>query len=225
MGQAFLQYSNFIISPIICDLFNSCIEQGSFPDALEVAEVVLVFKKGDSNQANNYSSISLLSQFNKILERLVFTRLYSFLEKFDLLSRCQYGIRKNSSTVHTICATYEKLLKNVDAGLYTGSIFLHLRKAFDTVDHAILLEKMERYCGVRGLALKFFGSYLSGRKQYTNIDNHMSSLLEVKCGVPQSSSLGPPAQPEIKRGWGQFFFSLNYRTATEKVSARPITLY
>ena len=104
----FLQYSNLIISSIICDLFNSCIEQGSFPDALKAAEVVPVFKKGDSNQATNYRPISLLSQFSKILEKLMFTRLYSFLEKFDLLSRCQYGFRKNSSTVHTICAIYVK---------------------------------------------------------------------------------------------------------------------
>ena len=121
----------------------------------------------------------------------MFTSLNSFLEKFDLLSRCQYDFRKISSSVHTICAIYENLLKNVDAGLYTCSIFLDLTKAFDTVEHAILLEKMERYCGVRGLALKFFGSYLSGRKQYTNIDNHMPSLLKVKCRVPQGSSLAP----------------------------------
>ena len=186
----FSQNSNLITSPIICDFLNSCVEQGSFPDALKVPEVP-VFKKGDSNQATNYRPISLLSQFSKILEKLVFTRLYSFFEKFDLLSLRQYCFRKTSSTIHTICAIYEKLLKNVDAGLYTCSIFLDLAKAFATVDHAIVLEKMERYCGVRGLAIKFFGSYLSGRKQCTNIDNHMSSFLEVKCGVPQGSSKGP----------------------------------
>ena len=132
----FAQYSNMIISPIICDLFNSCIEQGFFPDALKVTEVVPVFKKGNSIQATNYRPIFRLSQFSKILEKLVFTRLYSYLEKLDLLSRCQYGFRKNSSTFHTICSIYEKLLKNVDAGLYTSSIFLDLAKAFDTVDQA-----------------------------------------------------------------------------------------
>ena len=87
----FLQYSNMLISLIICDLFNSCIEPGSFPDALKVAEVVPVFKKWDSNQANNYWPISLLSQCSKILEKLVLICIYSFFEEFDLLSRCQYG--------------------------------------------------------------------------------------------------------------------------------------
>ena len=85
----------------------------------------------------------------------------------------------------------EKLLKNVDAGFYTCSIFLDLTKAFDTLGHAMLLEKMQRCCGARDLVLKFFGSYLSGRKQYTNIGNHISSLLEVKCAVPLGFSLGP----------------------------------
>ena len=128
-----------------------------------------IFKKGDSNQESNYRPISLLSQFSKILEKLICNRLHHYLEKYNLLSKHQYGFRRNSSSTHTLCNIYEKLFKSADDSLYTCCIFLDLTKAFDTVDHQILLDKLERNYGIRGLALQLMESYLSNRQQYTKI--------------------------------------------------------
>ena len=150
-----------------------------------------IFKKGDSNQASNYRPISLLSQFSKVLEKLIYNRLYLHLEKNNLLSKHQYGFRRNSSSTHTLCNIYEKLLKSVDNSLYTCCVFLDLTKAFDTVDHQILLDKLERNYGIRGLALQLMESYLSSRQQYSKIPPYKSKLGKITCGVPQGSSLGP----------------------------------
>ena len=150
-----------------------------------------IFKKGDSNQASNYRPIFLLSQFSKILEKLICDRLHHYLEKYNLLSKHQYGFRRNSSSTHTRCNIYEKLLKSADDSLYTCCVFLDLTKAFDTVDHQILLDKLERNYGTRGLALQLMESYLSNRQQHTKIHPYKSNLGKTTCRVPQGSSLDP----------------------------------
>ena len=187
----FLKFSNLIISPILSNLFNSCIIQGKYPDALKIAEVVPIFKKNNPQQATNYRPISLLSPFNKILEKLIYNRIYSYLDKGDLLSRHQYGFRQNSSTVHSLCTIYDQLIKNADDGLYSCCIFLDLTKAFDTVDHAILLNKLDHFFGIRGLPLQLLENYLTNRKQYTKLSHYKSKLAKLTYGVPQGSSLGP----------------------------------
>ena len=115
----FLKHSNVVISPVICNIFNSCIEQGKFPDSIKIDEVVPIFKKGGSIQANNYRPISLLSQFSKVLEKLICNRLHHYVENYNLLSKHLYGFRRNSSSTHTLCNIYEKLLKRADNILYT----------------------------------------------------------------------------------------------------------
>ena len=107
------------------------------------------------------------------------------------MSDHQFGFRQNSSTIHAVTYIYDNLIKNVDKGLYSCCIFLDLSKAFDTVDHHILLCKLKNYFGIRGKSLNLIKSYLTNRRQYTNISNNFSDELKINCGVPQGSCLGP----------------------------------
>ena len=107
-----LKLSNAVISPFLCNIFNSCIHQ-EFPNSLKIAEVVPVFKKEDSNLLTNYCPISILSQLSKIFEKLIFTRINNYLEKYHLISDKQFGFRQNSSTSHAISNIYEKLKKKL----------------------------------------------------------------------------------------------------------------
>ena len=186
-----LKLSNAVISPFLCVIFKFCIHQGEFSNSLKIAEVVPVFKKGDLNLLTNYHPISTLSQLSKIFEKLIFNRINNYLEKYHLISDKRFDFRQNSSMLHAISNIYEKLIKNSDAGMYNCCIFLDLNKAFDTVNHDVLLHKIKNFYGFRGLALKLIQSYLSNRKQYTMMESCKSDLTKIECGVPQGSSLGP----------------------------------
>ena len=146
-----------------------------------MAEVVPIYKKGDPNLSTNYRPISLLSQFSKILEKHTFVRICFYSEKYDMLSKQQFGFRKNISTTKTQCRIHEKMIKNIDCSLYICCVFLDLTKAFDTVNHAILLHKIEPNFGICGLPLQQFKSYLSNRHQYTKINDYKSSLFKESC--------------------------------------------
>ena len=135
----FIKYGKLIISPIISNLFNLCIETGVFPNCLKIAEVIPIYKKSDPNMPTNYRPISLLSQFDKIFEKMLFSRLFSYIDKNQLLNKNQFGFRPNSSTQFAISTIHDKLIKTIDNGLHTCCIFLDLSKAFDTVNHTILL--------------------------------------------------------------------------------------
>ena len=187
----FIKLSKNILSPVLSDLFNVCIAQGVFPDCLKIAEVIPIFKKGDHNLATNYRPISILSQFDKIFEKLIYIRISSYLEKYDLLSKNQFGFRENSSTNFAIAHIHDNILRNFDLGLHTCCIFLDFSKAFDTVNHQILLAKLQKYFGIRGKPFDLFKSYLSNRYQCTKILQTQSELMSVSCGVPQGSCLGP----------------------------------
>jgi len=163
-------------------LFNRCISEGIFPDSLKVAVVVPIYKKGDLNKATNYRPIFLLSQFNKIFEKLLHS-------KFNLLNECQSGFRKKSSTILAISKIHDQLLKNIDDGLYSCCLYLDLSKAFYSVKHDVLLQKLQKYFGFRGNALNLIKSYLTNRYQYTKVGNSKSTMQNIDCGVPQRSSL------------------------------------
>ena len=117
---------------------------------------------------NNYRPISLLSVFNKLLEKLMYNRLASFLEKNEILFHGQFGFRSNHSTNHAILLITDKIQKTIERKIYSCGIFLDLSKAFDTVNHDILLKKLEN-CGTRGIAKQWFCSYLSNRKQFVSL--------------------------------------------------------
>ena len=140
---------------------------------------------------SNYRPISLLSSFSKTFEKIVYKRVYSYLLKFKLLSPNQFGFQRGVSTSHAISAVYDDLLNNAHKKCYCCCIYLDLSKAFDTVDHNILLRKMSDQFEIRGLANKFFESYLSNRFQYVRLNNSRSKKAKIIYGIPQGSNLGP----------------------------------
>lgn len=185
-----LKNLNSIISPVLAQLYNKSFCTGKFPNMLKKARVIPIHKSGSTDDPNNYRPISILSPFSKILEKLVFNQLYSFLERFSILKNNQFGFRKNMSTSSAIIDNLQYVYDNLDVGRSIISFFLDFSKAFDCVDHSILLHKLSVY-GVRGVALEWFRSYLSGREQYVSYNNNNSQLRSISHGVPQGSVLGP----------------------------------
>ena len=139
---------------------------------------------------DNYRPISLLSCFSKILEKIVSNRLTSFLDSNNLITNCQYGFRKKHSTTHPLIHFLNHVSTSFDKKLHTIAIFCDLHKAFDMVNHSILLSKLKKL-GVRGVELQWFKNYLSDRKQLVHVNGSNSSLLDILIGVPQGSILGP----------------------------------
>ena len=134
--------------------------------------------------------MSLLSNLEKILEKLMRNKIFKFINDNNSIYPLQFIFRQKFSTTHTLISLTEDIRKNIDEGNIGCGIFVDLQKAFDTVEHDILLAKLEHY-GIRGLANEWFRFYLSNRKQYVSINDHESSLVSVLNGVPQGSVLGP----------------------------------
>ena len=181
-------YVNFL-QPLthICNL---SIVNGVFPNEMKIAMVLPLFKSGSKDIVGNYRPISVLPYFSKILEKMFFSRLIKFLNKHKLLYPFQFGFRENHSTTMALSLLIDKITKALDDGHLAVGVFLDFSKAFDTVNHSILLSKLEHY-GVRGLALQWVRSYLSERYQFVTYDKTNSSKLLITCGVPQGSILGP----------------------------------
>ena len=150
-------------------IINLCIEQGIFPDHLKLAEIVPVYKKGDKSIETNYRPISLISNFAKILEKIIHKRLIKFLDKHQILSQMQFGFRKNIGTNFSLAYITEFLHEKLDKSRPTIAVFLDLAKAFDTVNHELLLKKIENY-GIRGVAYSLAKNYLSNRKETVKIN-------------------------------------------------------
>ena len=180
---------DLIIIPL-AHIINLSFSTGEFPNLLKIVKVIPIHKGGSTQDMNNYRPISLLSIFDKIIEKIMHKNLYAFLESNDILFKNQYGFRKNNSTVYALAEITEKIKNSIDNGLFGCGIFIDLRKAFDTVNHNILLSKLEHY-GIRGHLLNWFQSYLSNRKQYVTINAFSSDFKPITCGVPQGSVLGP----------------------------------
>ena len=178
------------ISKQLADLFNLSFMTGVFPSVLKTAKVVPVFKKDSKLNYSNYRPISLLSNIEKILEKLMYKRLYAFLDYNNIIYDLQFGFRQQYSTSHALINITENIRKALDDGNIGCGVFVDLQKAFDTVDHQILLAKLNHY-GIRGVSNDWFKSYLSNRNQYVSINGYESGLAAINCGVPQGSVLGP----------------------------------
>ena len=185
-----LKCASQTISYFLSEMFNLSLSIGSYPSKLKMSKIIPVFKTDDETDVNNYRPISLLPIFNRLFEKLMYNRMKSFIDKEDILYASQYGFRKGFSTEHAIHEIVNKIQTNMDKRLYSCGIFIDLKKAFDTVDHNILLDKLNFY-GFRGIVNDWFRSYLLGRTHTTQIGKQVSVKSSVCCGVPQGSVLGP----------------------------------
>ena len=163
---------------------------GVFPSVLKTAKVVPVFKKDSKLNYSNYRPISLLSNIEKMLEKLMYKRLYAFLDYNNIIYDLQFGFRQQYSTSHALINITENIRKALEDGNIGCGVFVDLQKAFDTVDHQILLAKLNHY-GIRGVSNDWFKSYLSIHNQYVSINGYESGVAAINCSVPQGSVLGP----------------------------------
>ena len=171
-------------------MINQSLCTGIFPDRLKIAKVIPLYKKDDPRIIDNYRPISLLPVLSKVFERAAFNQLYDYMQRNKLLYAYQYGFRKLHSTELASVELVDRIRHDIDNGKIPLSVFLDLSKAFDTLDHSILLQKLKFY-GVSGTSLQWFTSYLINRRQLVDIDGTYSTVTNITTGVPQGSILGP----------------------------------
>ena len=190
ISSFFLKSAKKVLVFPLAHLFNCSFKLGIFPGCLKVAKVLPVYKSGEKSELCNYRPISILSSISKVLEKLIHIRSSTFLNEHSILLPTQYGFRANQSTIHDLLDVITSSYDNINNSKFTALVLLDLRKAFDTVNHNILLNKLEHY-GIHGVAHKFFSSFLSNRCQYVSLNNKQSTCKKIACGVPQGSVLGP----------------------------------
>ena len=190
INSKIIKKSSMVIAIPLAHIINLSLEKGIVPDQMKIAKVIPIYKSKESDQMKNYRPISLLPSFSKILEKIVYNRLYTYLQEKQLLYKSQYGFRKNLSTELATLEFQNIIINYMQSKKQCLGLFLDLSKAFDSLQHNILLAKMQKY-GIRGLALNWFESYLSGRRQYTNYKGINSEYETIVCGVPQGSVIGP----------------------------------
>lgn len=188
--SSFIKLAKNELIPIICHLTNLCFKKGIFPLLLKKSIITPVYKSGDESILGNYRPISVLPSISKILEKLLNNRLINYLEKYNILSKAQYGFRHGKSTDDAILDLTSYIVNKMDRGEKCLAVFLDLQKAFDTVSIPTLVSKLEMI-GVRDNALRLFKSYLSDRSQRVKIGEHVSKDTSILFGVPQGSVLGP----------------------------------
>ena len=183
-----------IVSPHISfpvsQIINESFQSGIFPEKMKQAKVIPLFKKGCPLTTLNYRPISLLSVFSKVIEKLMYRRLFNFLKVNKILYNSQFGFRADHSVNHALISLTESIKNSLDNKKFECGIFLDLQKAFDTVNHQILLKKLHHY-DIRGTALACFTSYLNNRSQYISGNGYNSSHRNITSVVPQGSVLGP----------------------------------
>ena len=191
LSQATVLRDVDILAPKIVHLINCSLASGICPNASKIARVIPVYKeKGDKCLFTNYRPISLIPVFSKIVERLIYNKIFDFLVRYQILFKSQYGFQRGRNTTQAtldFLKTVEKAIENEEFAI---GIFCDLSKAFDTLDHEVLLAKLDHY-GIRGNLLSWMRSYLSDRKQFVDWGGVRSEYSDITVGVPQGSILGP----------------------------------
>jgi len=185
-----LKHANSMVAPILSVLINTSLEQGVFPSDLKLAKVIPLHKGGSRSDLSNYRPISLLPLFSKIYEKIMHNRLYSHLTKNRVICGTQFGFRAGHSCEHALLTAQNTILSSLNKKEVAVLLLIDFSKAFDMVDHGILLSKLEHY-GVRSNILSWFKSYLTDRRQYVYVNGTASSTEYLLHGVPQGSILGP----------------------------------
>ena len=174
---------------LLSDIFNMSFSTGQFLSVLKIAKVIPIHKKQSKVDYTNYRPIPLISNIEKIIENGMYKRLSNYLDICNLIYVMHFVFRPKYSTAHALINITENIRQSLDEGSFGCGIFVDLQKAFDTVDHKILLHKLE-YHGIRGVCNNWFKSYLSDRKKFVSINGYNPDLMPVHCGVPQGSVLG-----------------------------------
>ena len=171
-------------------LYNISLVKAVFPDLLKIARINPAHKSGPLDVIDNYRPISSLPVFSKIFERLTLDRIENFISRHNILTPCQFGFRRGRSTTLAVVKLVSHIVQAYHQKLYSACFFLDLRKAFDTVNHGLLIKKLEHY-GFRGQCSEYLKSYYENRKQYVQLNEHRSSSMSISNGVAQGSILGP----------------------------------
>ena len=185
-----IKASSKLISPYLSYMYTMCMSLGVFPNVFKLSRITPIYKKGNKELIENYRPISTLPIFGKIFEKVIYSRLYTYLISKGILKDSQFGFRKGYSTGHAIHHSLNIINEALKNKNHVMGIFIDLSKAFDTLDHTLLIKKLDNY-GIRGTANDLLRSYLSDRKQYTSVFGEDSSVEPILYGVPQGSVLGP----------------------------------
>ena len=180
-----------LIAEPLSSIFNCSFRTGIFPLEIKSAKVIPLFKSGDHNNFNNYRPISIFPYFSKLIEKIVHSRLYDYFDKLHLLNSSQFGFRKNHSTYMSLLLLQSAVSEAIDVGDVVLTLFLDLQKAFDTLNHHILLHKLENYGITDTIVLNWFSNYLSDRSQRVFFNNVLSEDVVMEFGLPRGSVLGP----------------------------------
>ena len=187
--KLFITLHSYLAYPVM-KLLNDSLTTGVFPDSLKLARITPVFKKGNNSLPSNYRPIASLPILSKIFERSVKYQLMKFCSDHSIFYKNQFGFMNNKSTCDALIELTENIYDKLNDKKNTLGIAIDLKKAFDSVDHKILLKKLMFY-GVRGISLDWFRSYLLNRKQFVRIGSSSSSITTLNISVPQGSILGP----------------------------------
>ena len=190
ISSYFLKLALPYINKLLACMCNSSLENREFTALWKTTRVIPIFKEEDKNAKENYRPISVLPVVSRLFERLVYNQLYQHLNTNDLLAPSQSGFRTLHSTATALLKCTDDWYNSLDAGKYVGVISVDLKKAFDTVDHQVLIQQLAHY-GIRSSELIWFKSYLSNRSQFTRVSGVDSKVQNIGIGVPQGSCLGP----------------------------------